>query len=253
MGEPQGHSEAPYLLVADTGALKAEVARGASDLPAALADGSARLFVAQHVLDEMERELSEPALTRWRTRYRPHTTVVSVPDVWGEDSPPTARLAAALAPCHELTSTTTEQEDRKPVRVTSLVPAVLVIALTQAASRALGRLPKWAQALLALTGMAGIYWWRHNRPAEAHAETPGTWQADDIAPRPQRTLSEQIARLLATSDEPMTATDMAKRVDLPGPARQKGNTIRTELRQRAAFHEVSRGRWRLGTPAGDDG
>lgn len=251
MGVPQGHSEPPYPLVAGTDALKAEVARDASDLLTALEDGSARLFVAQHVLDDVERDLPEPALTRWRTRYRPHTTVVTVPDGWGEDaSPPTARLAAALAPCRELTSAIIE-EQHLPVRAANLVPAVLVIALTQAASRALGRLPKWARALIALTGIAGLYWWRHNN--KPPADTPGTWQADVVPPGPQRTLSEQIARLLATSDEPMTATDMAKQVDLPGPARQKGSTIRAELRQWDAFTEVSRGRWRLGRPAGDDG
>jgi hypothetical protein len=84
---------------------------------------------------------------------------------------------------------------------------------------------------------------------ERHRQAQATWETNVIEPIGRRTLSEQVARLLAEAERPMTATEMAKLVSLPGTLRERGDAIRTELRRRAAFTEVSRGRWRLGNPA----
>lgn len=120
----------PRLLVADTGVLMNEVVQGVrldglTGLLAALHHDAARLYVAEHVLVEMQRDLPgfaegrgvDPAraLTRWHSLYLPHIVVVAVPETWGDGDErveqvssrhpvdlPTARLAVALAPCHGL-------------------------------------------------------------------------------------------------------------------------------------------------------
>ena len=91
----------------------------------ALYQDTVRLFVARHVLDEVERDLPdyaasvrvdpELAVTQWRQRYKPFIRVVDVPAPWGEGSPyvqavfaqhavdaPTPRLATALADSYVL-------------------------------------------------------------------------------------------------------------------------------------------------------
>ena len=121
---------APRLWVGDTGVLMNEVVQGLrkehlTGLLATLHHDAARLYVATHVLVEMERHLPqyaasrgeapELATERWHTMYLPTTVVVEVPDTWGADDErmmsvanrhpvdlPTARLAVALAPCHAL-------------------------------------------------------------------------------------------------------------------------------------------------------
>lgn len=120
----------PRLWVGDTGPLMQEVVQalrlGAlTSLLAALHHDSARLYVARHVLVEIERDLPRYALDRgadpaaalvwWKRFYLPYITVIDVPASWGGEDPrvkavanrhpvdlPTAQLAAALAPCHGL-------------------------------------------------------------------------------------------------------------------------------------------------------
>jgi hypothetical protein len=312
----------PRLLVGDTGVLMNDVVQGTrraelTSLLAALDHDAARLFVAEHVLGEMERDLPvfaqgrsvDPtlALTRWRTMYLPYTIVVTVPEIWGGDDDrvtrvadrhpvdlPTARLAVALAPCHgliqdpdltdngfgdpnwlPLTLASSNQAEMELVGTTVQVPTVLAIELAKAAGRGFAKLPEWAQVALLFAGLAGLYWWERSGKAiqhvgqartvagkaievvaplaatvfERHTAAQATWETNVIQPGVDPALSEQIARLLAQADEPMTATEMAKRVNLPGTFRERGDTIRAELRRWNAFNEVSRGRWRLGKPA----
>jgi hypothetical protein len=276
------------------------------------------LFAAEHVLGEMDRDLPgfaddrgvDPtvAVVRWHTMYRPHITVVTVPEIWGEGDDrvtrvanrhavdlPTARLAVALAPCHgliedpdltdngfgdpnclPLAHASANQAEMELVGTAVHVPAVVAVELAKAVSRAFSRLPDWAQAAVLLAALAGVYWWERNGKAirqigraselvgkavevvaplaatvfERYNEALITWKSNVILPPRDRTLSERIARLLANADEPLTATNMMKRLHLPGTSREQGDKIRAELRRWDAFAEVFRGRWRLGRPAG---
>lgn len=118
------------LWVGDTGPLMQEAVQGArrgelTSMLAALEHDTARLYVARHVLTEVERDLPVYARDRgvdparavawWRLFYLPHIRVVDVRENWGQQDPrvasvaarhpvdlPTARLAGALAPCHAL-------------------------------------------------------------------------------------------------------------------------------------------------------
>lgn len=312
----------PRLLVGDTGVLMNEVVQGTrrgelTGLLAALHHDAARLYIAEHVLDEMERDLPgfaqgrgvDPTLAvmRWHTLYLPYIVVVTVPETWGDDDNrvtqvanrhpvdlPTARLAVALAPCHgliqdpdltdnglgdpnwlPLTLASANQAEMELVGTVTRVPTVLTIELAKAAGRTFAKLPQWAQVALLLAGLAGLYWWEHSGKAsqhvgrareltgkaieviaplaatvfERHTEAQVTWETNVIQPAERRTLSEQIAWFLAKADEPMTATEMAKRLNLHGTLRERGDATRAELRRWDAFTEVSRGRWRLGNPA----
>ena len=114
--------------VGDTGPLMQEVIqftrRGElTSVLAALHHDAARLFVARHVLAEVDRDLPgyaldrgvDPAhaMARWKLVYLPYITVVDVPETWARQDErvaavaarhpvdlPTAQLAVALAPCH---------------------------------------------------------------------------------------------------------------------------------------------------------
>jgi hypothetical protein len=162
------------------------------------------------------------------------------------------------------------------VGTTVRVPTVLAIELAKAAGRAFAKLPEWARVALLFAGLAGLYWWERSGKAiqhagqarkltgkaievvaplaatvfERHIEAQTTWETNVIQPGVDPTLSEQIARLLAKADEPMTATEMAKRVNLPGTFRERGNAIRAELHRWNAFIEESQGAggW-VGRPA----
>jgi hypothetical protein len=312
----------PRLLVGDTGVLMNEVVQGArrgelTSLLAALHHDAARLYIAEHVLGEMERDLPgfaqgrgvDPtlAVTRWHTLYLPDIVVVAVPETWGDGDDrvdrvanrhpvdlPTARLAVGLAPCHgliqdpdltdngfgdpnwlPLTLASANQAEMELVGTVTRVPTVLTIELAKAAGRTFAKLPQWAQAVLLLAGLAGLYWWENSGKAskhvsrareltgkaieviaplaatvlERHTEAQVTWETNVIQPSVHRTLGGQIARFLAKADQPMTVTEMAKRVNLPGTFRERGDAIRAELRRWDAFTEVSRGRWRLGNSA----
>jgi hypothetical protein len=316
----------PRLLVGDTGVLMNEVVQGTrrgelTSLLAALYHDAARLYVAEHVLGEMERDLPgfaqrrgvDPtlAVTRWHTLYLPDITVVTVPETWGDGDDrvdrvanrhpvdlPTARLAVALAPCHgliqdpdltdngfgdpnwlPLTLASANQAEMELVGTVTRVPTVLAIELAKAAGRTFAKLPQWAQAILLLAGLAGLYWWENSGKAsqhvgrareltgkaieviaplaatvfERHAEAQVTWEMNVIQRAVHRTLSEQIARLLAEADRAMTATELAKRLNLRGALGERGDAIRAELRRWDAFTEVSRGRWRLGSRASTAG
>ncbi|EWM19156.1 hypothetical protein [Kutzneria sp. 744] len=322
MASPLVRFGPPRLLVGDTGVLMNEVVQGArrgelTGLLAALHHDAARLFVAEHVLVEMERDRSgfaedrhvDPTLAvrRWHSMYLPYIVVVPVPETWGEGDDrvtqvanrhpvdlPTARLAVALAPCHgliqdpdltdngfgdpnwlPLTLASANQAEMELVGTTVRLPTVLAIELAKATGRTFAKLPQWAQAILLLAGLAGLYWWEQSGKAhqhvsrvreltgkafdtiiplaatvfERHTKAQVTWVINVIQPAERQALSEQIARLLAEADEPMTATEMATRMHLSGTPRERGDAIRAELRRRDAFIEVSRGRWRLGNPA----
>ena len=118
------------LWVGDTGPLMQEVVQAVSravltSMLAALDHDTARLYVARHVLTEVERDLPgyaesrgvDPAraLAMWKMFYLPYVVVVDIPPEWGQLDDrvaqvaarhlvdlPTAQLAAALAPCHAL-------------------------------------------------------------------------------------------------------------------------------------------------------
>ncbi|MHB1614951.1 MAG: PIN domain-containing protein [Actinomycetes bacterium] len=319
MASPLVRFGPPRLLVGDTGVLMNEVVQGTrrgelTGLLAALHHDAARLYIAEHVLYEVERDLPgfalgrgvDPTLAvmRWHTLYLPHTVVVMVPETWGDGDSrvaqvanrhpvdlPTARLAVALAPCHgliqdpdltdngfgdpnwlPLTLASANQAEMELAGTVTRVPTVLAIEFAKAAGRTFAKLPQWMQAVLLLAGLAGLYWWENSGKAsqhvgrareltgkaieviaplaatvfERHTEAQATWETNVIQPSVDRTLSEQIARFLSRADQPMTATEMAKRLNLHGTLRERGNVIRTELRRWDAFTEVSRGRWQLG-------
>ncbi|HEY9470335.1 MAG TPA: hypothetical protein VIQ76_12055, partial [Propionibacteriaceae bacterium] len=115
------------LLVGDTGALMNDIVQGTrngrlTSLNVAMEKDTFRLFISQHVLIEVERDLPrhaarggvdvELAVRRWRHYYLPFIRIVKVPEMWGATHPnvgevarrhssdlATAQLAAALAPC----------------------------------------------------------------------------------------------------------------------------------------------------------
>lgn len=278
---------------------------------------SARLFIARHVLVEMERDLlsyaddrrvdANSAMASWRGRYLPYIRVVDVPDTWGAHNAavmavaarhhtdaPTARLATALAPCHalvedgDLTGNGFGDRNWLPVAHASAnrviidgyagalwLPAVLTSELTKSAYRSASRLPGWAQLLLGAVAAAGFCYWQHSGHAQRHLvkvrsllqevariygpilttvaereqHAQATWQDNVVAATGHHSTSEQVARLLAVADEPMTATELARTLGTPGPMKERTTLIRTELQQSDAFTQFSRGRWQLGEPA----
>jgi hypothetical protein len=174
-----------------------------------------------------------------------------------------------------LTLASANQAEMELVGTGVRIPAVVVIEMAKAAGRGFAKLPEWGQALLLLAGLAGLSWWEHSGKAnlhvsrareltgkaiaviaplvttilERHVHAEATWESNVVLPAERRTLGERIARLLATADGPMTATEMVQWLTLPGTPRERGDVIRTELRRWHAFTEVSRGRWRLGKQA----
>jgi hypothetical protein len=65
-----------------------------------------------------------------------------------------------------------------------------------------------------------------------------------------QTLGERVARILAYAHEPLLAVDIARELESPGNLRDRTQMVRIELRNSAAFVEVSCGRWQLGRPSG---
>jgi hypothetical protein len=206
--------------VGDTGVLMNEVIQGLrqehlTGLLAALHHDAARLYVATHVLVEMERDLSqyaagrgkdaELAMERWHAMYLPSTVVVEVPDTWGTGDErvtsvanrhpvdlPTARLAAALAPCHaliqdpDLTANGFGDKDWLPLTLASAnqaemelfaeagwIPSKLTVELAKSAGRAFSKLPDWARVLVLLAGAKGLYLWQRNDVAKRHLQRMG--------------------------------------------------------------------------------
>lgn len=293
---------------------------------AALEHDTARLYVARHVLAEVERDLPayahgrgiDPAraVARWRLFYLPYIRVVDVPETWGREDArvasvaarhpvdaPTARLAAALAPCHALVEdpdladygfgVRPEPDSRQSMWLDLAhgsanqaqidlaggavwFPSALGLELVKGAARVVARLPGWAQLALCLAAGAALYWWHTSgRAAQeiGRARTVArrvgdavlpiaevildralaaqeTWRSDVVTGGPV-SLSERIARRLALADEPMTAAELARLIDWPGPLRARETAIRAELRSCTAFVQTTRGRWRLGEPASD--
>ena len=288
-----------------------------TSLLAALFHDSARLYIARHVLVEMERDLPDfaagrgvdptVAVAHWHGRYLPYLNVVDVPSAWGKNDTrvaavadrhltdlPTAHLAVALAPCHgliedpDLTENGFGNANWLPVTHASAnhaemefiasalgIPTVLSAELVKAAARALGRLPDWAHLVLTVAGTASLYWLQNDDRAKQSLrrvqaavrnivdfcapiatqllvrddQARETWHNNVVYPSDNRSLSEQLARLLALADQPMTASELAKMVNTPGSLRDRGTAIRAQLREHSAFTEVSRGRWRFGEPA----
>lgn len=65
-------------------------------------------------------------------------------------------------------------------------------------------------------------------------------------------VSEQVARILAYAPEQgMLASDVARELNVPGSVKAHRTVVRHVLCDCPAFTEVSRGRFRLGQPAGD--
>lgn len=93
---------APHVWVGDSGPLMSDARRSmrgpqVTSLLAALHGGTAHLFIARHVLEEVEQHLprfatkatgdATAALDCWRQVYLPYIRVVDVPQWWGAEHP----------------------------------------------------------------------------------------------------------------------------------------------------------------------
>jgi hypothetical protein len=135
---------------------------------------------------------------------------------------------------------------------------------------------KWALAGAVIVIAAGAIWWIRSGKAGKLAErvrpviremadTLGPQLAETftryergrvilasaaVRPADDRTLAERAARVLAFHSTPVLAEDIARELGSPGNLRDRTKLVRAELRASAAFTEVSRGRWMLGTASG---
>lgn len=221
---PASSETVPLVAVADTGAMLKEVAQGMrrphlTALQVGLRSGTLRLFVAQHVLLEMERNLpgfvregggTGDALAHWRDHYLPWTFVIDVPPDWASEHPgvravaarhpadaPTARLAVVLG-CPVLT------EDRDLIdngfgdadwltlalfasneafaalaERMAYVPSALLIEGVAALVRSLLDAPRWAQAAV-LAALAGMLY-RASHTARARERLRAAVDATEAA------------------------------------------------------------------------
>lgn len=204
----------PRIHVGDTGALLNEVVqftrnRKLTSLLASLEQGTVLLYVPRHVLGEMEVNLAvyaadrgvdpDAAVRHWREFYLPRIRVVDVPDTWGAGDErvravmerhladaPTARLMAAMAPCHgfiedgDLTSNGFGNANWLPIAHASAnlaqmelfaevprAPAVLGWELIKAASCGFARLPPQAQLAISLVaGVLAARWRQSDRATQ---------------------------------------------------------------------------------------
>jgi len=208
---------APCVWIGDSGALMKDVCQGLrgarmTSLLAALHHDAARLFVAGHVLEEVKRHLARvaaestvdgvAALDRWNRVYLPYIRVVNVPEWWGQehieaqkvgardpDDQPTARLAAALAPCyviaedHDLTDYGFGGRDWLQVTHASAnqayiewgasavyLPSRVGIELARGAGQLLGRLPAETKLLLLWVIFGAAVWLQRDTQAVRHLD-----------------------------------------------------------------------------------
>lgn len=314
---------APHVWVGDSGPLMKDVCRSmrgrqVTSLLAALHYDAARLFIARHVLEEVEQHLprfaakatgdAAAALDCWRRVYLPYIRVVDVPQWWGAehlgarrvsasdpDDHPTAQLAVALAPCGVIAEDRDLIDhgfgDQEWLQVThasanqayielwaSAVypPSRAVLELAQGAARLFGRLPQWAQLLLASVLVAFTVWWQHDgravrqmdrvrggaaelarlvgppltQIAQDRDRAVKSWDRHEFTASEPRLVGEQIARLLAVASGPLLAVDLARQVRAGGTTlKERTAVVRRVLAATPAFIQVSRGRWELGMPA----
>lgn len=208
---------APALLVGDTGALMNDVVQGTrnrrlTSLIVALDSDTYRLFLSRHVLIEVERNLpghaagrgvdAEEAVRRWLTYYLAYARIVDLPTGWGSAHPhvaeverrhvtdaPTAKLAAALAPCCVLTEDgdltdhgfgvpnwlllthagANHAEFEMAVTAVGLPSALTSIAVWEI-SKAVSRAPRVLQMAALLVTLGAAYWWRKDGRAERHLQ-----------------------------------------------------------------------------------
>lgn len=183
---------APRVLVGDTGVLMKDVLRSCRDphmtsLQAGIHRGVARLYIASHVVGEMERDLAgfafergcvHDALGRWHKEYLPWLYVVDVPRHWALHNPavkavmdrhpvdsPTAQLAAVLG-CPTLAEDSDLLDNgfgstdwlRLTLHTGGLafqsqttqgiyIPSAVAMELARAGMRAFARAPAWVQVL----------------------------------------------------------------------------------------------------------
>lgn len=219
----------PRIWVGDTGPLMQEIVQASrldrlTSILAALHHDSARLYVAGHVLVEVERDLPtystgrgmdpKRALAWWHGYYLPYIRVVNVPENWGTEDPrvqgvanrhsvdlPTARLAAALAPCHgliedaDLADHGFGRQSRKAKQSQSdwlklahgsanqaqieiigsavAAPATVSLELARGAGRAFRRMPEWGQAVILMAGFAGAVAWHRSERAKTQLSRVG--------------------------------------------------------------------------------
>jgi hypothetical protein len=159
------------------------------------------------------------------------------------------------------------------------IPVTATQELVGAASRriaAASPAARWALAGVVILIAAGATWWirsgragklaEHVRPViREMADTLGPQLAETLTryqqgrvvlapaavpPADDRTLAERIARILAFHSTPVLAEDIARELGSPGNLRDRTKLVRAEFRACAAFAEVSRGRWMLGTASG---
>lgn len=183
---------APRVLVGDTGVLMKDVLRSCrnpqmTSLQAGIHRGVARLYIASHVVGEMERNLAgfasergcaHDALAHWRREYLPWLYVVDVPRHWAVQEPavkavmdrhpvdcPTAQLAAVLG-CPTLAEDSDLLDNgfgspdwlRLTLHTGGLafqsqtmqgiyIPSAMAMELARAGTRAFVRAPTWLQVL----------------------------------------------------------------------------------------------------------
>ena len=188
------------LWIGDTGPLMQEIVQAVSraaltSVLASLEHDTARLYVARHVLAEVDWDLPdyaenrgvEPAhaLATWRALYLPRVVVVDVQAEWGRLDDrvgqvavrhpvdlPTAQLAVTLAPCRALVDDADLADhgigNRRDPGLG--VSKWLVLAhgstnqaqvdMASGAVSVLARLPDWAKVTLVVAAGALLCWWQ---------------------------------------------------------------------------------------------
>jgi hypothetical protein len=236
----------PGLFVGDTGVLMNEVVQAtrsgrATSLLVAMCQDTVRVHIARHVLIEVERDLPgfargrglDPHLVMasWNRLYKPLIVVVDVPDTWADDNQavqsvvnrhpvdaPTARLAAALAPCYALiedpdltdyglgdrnwlplTHAFANQAEVELVGSMVAIPASVMVAMGTDLGRAAIRLPV-ALRCLVVAGLLGVaYLWQKDGRARRHMQKSG-----EAASRVAKVAGPPLLELLERHGESMT-------------------------------------------------